>query len=56
MALGVSAKVKQNQDQKMAEMQGKAAPRPIIPVGKAIAVVVTGLVISSIVYHARVGI
>jgi hypothetical protein len=55
MALGVSAKAKQNQEQNRAEIRGEPRPRSIIPVGKATMVVVTGLVISSIVYHTHVG-
>ncbi len=53
LALGASARAKQKQAQGTAETQGESRPKAVIPAGPATAIVVTGLVISSIIYHTH---
>ena len=56
MALGVSAKAKQNQDIKQAELEGKPRPSKVIPAGRITTLVVSGLVVCSIFYHTHMGV
>lgn len=53
VALGASAKARQKKAAIEMEADGRKSNRLVIPAGKATAVVVTGLVICSIVYHTQ---
>ncbi len=53
MALGVSAKTKQNQAQKKAEAVGEPRPRPVLPAGPTTALAVAALVTASVVVHTH---
>jgi len=53
LALGVNAQARQRQQKSQAEEKGEQPPRPGLPAGPATAVVVAGLVISSIIYHSQ---
>jgi hypothetical protein len=55
MALGAEAKAKQNQDHSKAEVRGKPNQCLVIPAEKATIIAVTGLVISSVIYHTHFG-
>jgi hypothetical protein len=56
MTIGVSAKVKQNQNIKLAEMRGQPHPHAVVPTGRITALVVSGLVVCSVIYHTHQGI
>jgi hypothetical protein len=55
MTLGISAKAKQNQKIKLAEMRGEPRPRTVVPTGKITTLVVSGLVVCSVIYHTHQG-
>lgn len=53
MALGVSAKSRQNQARIEAEAQGKPLPKTIIPAGPATAIAVVTLTTASVLVHTK---
>ena len=53
VALGASAKSRQKQAALQMEADGKKNNRLVIPAGKVTAVVVTGLVVCSVIYHTH---
>jgi len=55
MTLGVSAKAKQNQKIKLAEMCGESRPQAVVPIGRVTTLVVSGLVVCSVIYHTHLG-
>ena len=56
MTVGISAKARQNQKIKLAEMRGEPRPCTIVPTGRITALVVSGLVVCSVIYHTHQGI
>jgi len=53
MALGATAKARQNRERQEAEATGKPAPKPVVPAGLATAGVVALLATGSVVVHTR---
>lgn len=53
LALGANAQSRQRLQKIQAEEKGEQPPRPNLPAGPTTAVVVAGLVISSIIYHSQ---
>jgi hypothetical protein len=55
IAVGAAAHQKQHLAQQQNEVSGKKPYKPALPAGKVSAVIVTGLVVASVVYHTQVG-
>ncbi len=53
-SLGLAAWAEQQRKSKEAVARGEPPPRPIVPAGKATAVVLASIVVMSIVYHTQV--
>lgn len=51
LAVGAHLNAKQNGSQKITESQGQPARRKKLPVGSLTIVAVTGLAVSSVIYH-----
>ena len=55
MVIGTSAQNSQRERAKLAIEQGKKPPVRVIPMGKATAAAVAGLVIASVIVHTQFG-
>jgi hypothetical protein len=53
MAIGAKAETSQREKAKDALARGEKPPKRLVPVGPVTAVVVSGLVIASVVYHTH---
>ena len=52
-SLGAMANSKQRQQIRLAEEQGKAPKKIVIPAGRATAGVIGGLIVCSVIYHTQ---
>jgi hypothetical protein len=55
LAVGAAAHQKQHLAQQQSQVLGKKPSKPVLPAGKVCAVMVTGLVAASVVYHTQLG-
>jgi hypothetical protein len=55
LAVGAAVRQKQHLAQQQSAALGKETSKPALPAGKVTAVIVTGLVVASVVYHTQVG-
>jgi hypothetical protein len=55
LALGARAHTRQKEEARRVDALGEGAEQPKIPAGPFTALVVTGLVITSVIYHSQYG-